>query len=105
MAARQKINNSFLNLDHSLKKGLTENFINALIEKHPNKVLYLVFWATWCSPCMEEFSNSEQIKEYFKNNDVVFVYLANRYGETIWKKTIKERDIKGDHYLQKTKKH
>jgi len=54
---------------------------------------------------MEEFSNSEQIKEYFKNNDVVFVYLANRYGETIWKKTIKERDIKGDHYLQKTKKH
>ncbi len=35
----------------------------------------------------------------FDKNDVVFVYLANRSGVIVWKRTIEERDIQGDHYL------
>jgi thiol-disulfide isomerase/thioredoxin len=90
---------SRINTSNQINEEITENFINDLIEKHPNKILYIDFWATWCGPCMGELPYSNQLKNMFNENDVVFVYLANRSGETIWKKTIKERDIKGDHYL------
>ena len=48
---------------------------------------------------MLELPYAEQLKSEFDKNDVLFVYLAYRSGETIWKKTIAERDIQGDHYL------
>lgn len=90
---------SKVKLLNQINEEVTENFINELIEKHPNKILYIDFWATWCGPCMGELPYSNQLKNMFKENDVVFVYLANQCGETIWKKTIEDRDIKGDHYL------
>lgn len=84
---------------NQINEEVTEDFINELIKKHPNKVLYIDFWGTWCAPCMQELPHAEQIKTMFDKNDVVFVYLANRSGEIVWKKTIEERDIQGDHYL------
>ncbi len=87
-----------ISLNH-INEEVTEGFINELIKRHPNKVLYIDFWATWCAPCMQELPYAEQIKTMFDKKDVVFVYLANRSGETVWKKTIEERDIQGDHYL------
>jgi len=84
---------------NQINEEVTEDFINELIKKHPNKVLYIDFWGTWCAPCMQELPHVEQIKTMFDKNDVVFVYLANRSGAIAWEKTIEERDIQGDHYL------
>ena len=84
---------------NQINEEVTKDFINELIKKHPNKVHYIDFWATWCAPCMQELPFAEQIKTMFDKDDVVFVYLANRSGETIWKKTIEERDIQGDYYM------
>ena len=40
------------------------------------KVIYLDFWATWCSPCLMQMKNSKSWKAKFKNKDVVFLYLS-----------------------------
>jgi len=75
------------------------NFLQELIKKYPGKVIYIDFWAPWCTPCMEEMPYSEKIKKHFEGKDVVFVYLASRCEEAVWKSTIAEKKIEGEHFL------
>lgn len=83
-----------------LNKLKDENdFLNSLIKEHPNKVLYIDFWAPWCKPCMNEMSNSKKIKDYFQDKNIAFVYLASNCKEEAWKSTIAEHKIDGEHYL------
>jgi thiol-disulfide isomerase/thioredoxin len=75
------------------------DFLQALIKKYPEKVIYIDFWAPWCSPCMSEMPASQKIKKQFENKNVAFVYLANRCEEDAWKTTIAEQKIEGEHYF------
>ena len=75
------------------------DFLNTLIKEHPNKVLYIDFWAPWCKPCMNEMSDSKKIKDYFQDKNIAFVYLASNCKEGAWKSTIAEHKIDGEHYL------
>lgn len=75
------------------------NYLQELLEKYPGKVIYIDFWAPWCTPCMNEMPYSEKIKKHFEGKDVVFVYLASRCEETAWKSTIAEKKIEGEHFL------
>jgi len=75
------------------------DFLQALMANYPNKVLYLDFWAPWCSPCMDEMPYAKAIKKQMEGKDVVFVYLGNRCDEAAWKATIAEKQIEGEHYL------
>jgi thiol-disulfide isomerase/thioredoxin len=81
------------------------DFLNALIKNYPNKVIYIDFWAPWCSPCMSEMPYSEKIKNHFQDKNVAFVYLANRCEEGAWKTTIAEQKIDGEHYLLSDKQY
>ncbi|MCW3806911.1 thioredoxin-like domain-containing protein [Plebeiibacterium marinum] len=74
------------------------NYLNSLKEKFPGKVLYIDFWAPWCSPCMGEMPHAKNIKKHFEGEDVVFIYLANRCEESAWKSTIAEKKIEGEHF-------
>jgi len=41
-----------------------------------NKVIVLVFWATWCIPCRVSFSEMNEIVNNYKNSpDVVFLFI------------------------------
>jgi thiol-disulfide isomerase/thioredoxin len=53
----------------------TINFSD-LINTHKNKVIYVDFWASWCTPCRKEIKKAKKIKDYFKDKDVVFIYIT-----------------------------
>lgn len=72
---------------------------DTIITKYTGKVIYIDFWAPWCSPCMGEMPFSKQLQEEFKNKDVVFLYLASRCTESSWKSTIANEKITGEHIL------
>ena len=38
------------------------------------------YWATWCPPCVAEFSAIDQLYQQYKN-DVAFVLLSNEAKE------------------------
>lgn len=68
-----------------------------LFGKYKGKVVYVDFWATWCVPCMKEMPWSMKMQEKFKNQPVVFLFLCNQSKYQEWEKTIKEKQIKGEH--------
>lgn len=46
------------------------------LDKHRGKVIYLDFWASWCSPCLKTIPDAKQLQKEYKGKDVVFMYLS-----------------------------
>ncbi|MBP1672397.1 MAG: TlpA family protein disulfide reductase [Bacteroidetes bacterium] len=60
------------------------------------KVIYLDFWATWCTPCKEEKPYFVELSKQYKNKEIVFISLSlddpDKFDE--WKKmTQNEKSI------------
>lgn len=92
-----------------------ENHYNSFsdILQHPDlngNVVYVDYWHTGCSPCLEEFQHMPKLKEKFKENkDLVFLYLGKDRsvpGEKFrWKKMIEKKNLTGDHYFMTYEKY
>lgn len=57
---------------------------NHLLNKLKGKMVYVDFWASWCSPCIREFPYTESLREKFQADDVVFVYISKDQDEEAW---------------------
>jgi thiol-disulfide isomerase/thioredoxin len=76
--------------------------LNTILQKHKGRVVYIDLWGTWCGPCREEFAYNRQLKAYFKEKPVDFVYLAfenNKEPERLWKETSRFYALTGRHIL------
>lgn len=79
-----------------------ENPINSMDElsgKLSGKSIYIDRWATWCSPCLEEFKHSEALHKFLKDKDVEIVYLNSDgdLDEKYWFEFIVDHNLKGFH--------
>lgn len=72
-----------------------------VLKKHKGKVIYMDVWASWCGPCKVEMPYSKNLKDKFKNDKVVFMYLSVDSKKELWKNAIDNWEIKGEHYLIK----
>ena len=57
------------------------------IKKFRGKVVFLNFWATWCSPCKEEMPSMEVLHQLFKEKQFVLITISVDYEG---QKTVKE---------------
>lgn len=63
------------------------------------KIILLDIWGTWCGPCKEALSHSQEEYERLKPYDMVFLYLANRSNEDSWKNVINEYNVMGENVV------
>lgn len=55
-----------------------EMIVTSIIEKYKDKVIIIDFWATWCGPCIQAFSEMDKVKKKYKGrDDVIFVYITD----------------------------
>lgn len=65
------------------------------------KVVYLDFWATWCTSCLRQISNTTEMRRKFQGKDVVFVYVSADNTASEWKNYVKKHNITGIHLYAK----
>jgi thiol-disulfide isomerase/thioredoxin len=75
-----------------------DNILFKIKEKHKGKVVYVDVWATWCGPCISEFSYLKELKSQ-PLEDVVFVYLCAQSSEEAFTTMVKKYELTGDNYF------
>lgn len=64
-----------------------------------DKAILIDFWATWCSPCLNEMPYSKKLQEQTEDLPIAYVYLCTSTGSNIeaWKSKIAELRMPGIH--------
>lgn len=53
------------------------------LSDYKGKYILLNFWATWCSPCLEEMPDLSEISEKYRDKDLVVLAVSDEDGETV----------------------
>jgi thiol-disulfide isomerase/thioredoxin len=69
--------------------------LDAILQKHKNKIIYIDFWASWCAPCVAEMPYSYNLTNKLKktNPDIVFIYLSEDEDMAAWKNKASELQL------------
>ncbi len=82
-----------------LDKKEAVNSFDELVQKLSGKPFLIDCWATWCSPCLEEFKHNKELKTFLKskNMEIVYFNFDQSIDESKWLNTIKKHELKGYH--------
>ncbi|MDE5570792.1 MAG: TlpA family protein disulfide reductase, partial [Prevotella sp.] len=77
--------------------GMTEGeeIMKKLLEPYKGKIVLIDIWGTWCGPCKDALSHSEEEYARMAKYDMQFVYFANRSPMDSWENVIKEYNVTG----------
>lgn len=81
------------------KKSSVNQIIDSIMVLNKSKVIYIDFWATWCTPCLSEFPRMKALMKQMENKDVSFVFICLDSKEKIWKAKIDEINLGGQHHF------
>ncbi|MEN7550766.1 redoxin family protein [Rapidithrix thailandica] len=65
--------------------GVTPEGKKLLLNDLHGKVLFDDVWATWCKPCLNEFTYSKALEKQFEENEeLVFFYVSADKKKKAW---------------------
>ena len=99
------VENKIERLKESLKEGTKAPSFSArsiqgeLINNNPllGKNVLLIFWATWCPPCMKELPYLKQINEEYKRDNLVMISVSLDRDSIKMAKVINENKLNWIH--------
>ena len=91
--------NSLKSTDDVANMSDGEKILRKITEPYRGKLILLDIWGTWCGPCKEALSHSQEEYERLKDFDLVYLYLANSSDDESWKSVIKEYNLMGDNVV------
>lgn len=78
---------------HLISLDKTTTTLSEVIKKNKGKIIYVDFWASWCSPCIKEFPALKKLSKDFINKDVVFLYISLDSNYNEWKKASQDLSL------------
>lgn len=58
--------------------------LSKILSEFKDKLVLVDIWASWCSPCREEFKYSKQLKEKLEGKSIEFLYLSIDDNQNAW---------------------
>ena len=72
--------------------------LDDILAQYKGKVIYLDFWASWCSPCRKEMPYSLELQKRYKGKDVVFIYMSTDKNAQSWLDKVNQLELTGMNY-------
>jgi thiol-disulfide isomerase/thioredoxin len=72
-----------LSLENSVGE---QSELNNILKKHKGKIIFVDFWASWCSPCIAEFGSLKKIIRSYKK-EMVFINISIDSEQSKWQKS------------------
>lgn len=79
--------NSLLTTNKTVKDLAT------LLPQFKGKLVFLDFWASWCSPCRGEMPSEAKLINLYKGEKIVFLYISIDKSIDDWEKACKEENF------------
>lgn len=73
--------------------------LKEMLNKYDGKALYLDFWASWCSPCRNDISESHPAKQFLAEKNVAWIYISRDKDEKAWLEASAKDSITTNQYL------
>jgi thiol-disulfide isomerase/thioredoxin len=76
--------------------------LQAMMQRHNDTTYVFNFWATWCSPCVEEFPNFQKFSASNSNTKVKVIFISMDFKKDLDQKLnpfLKNHDVKNQVYL------
>ncbi|MDA3868149.1 MAG: redoxin family protein [Salinivirgaceae bacterium] len=91
----------------------TVQSLGELFHRFEGKVIYVDFWAPWCSPCVKAMQKAGAMDEYFEKHDIVRLYISiekntdneQKRADKVqnWELIINQNQVAGHHYYAELK--
>jgi thiol-disulfide isomerase/thioredoxin len=68
---------------------------NYSLKDFKGQYVYVDFWATWCSPCMQELPEYLKLKSDYKGKNITFVSISFDRDKNSWERVVNEGKNEG----------
>ncbi len=74
------------------------------LNQFKGKVIYVDFWATFCSPCIKQFKFKNELDDFFAENDIISLCICidQEKNKKRWKELIDKNTAHGYHVFINT---